>query len=168
MLSKRPQDVNAEGGNYGTPLHAAISKRDVEIVWLLLENGADLNIRDSWGQTPLYLASVEGFPDVVRSLLDRGVDVEALDSIGWTALHVAVVFGRLEVVKILLEHNAEHNSWTSGSCAIIIEARCGRERARQRRRDPVGHGEGKRIHRDRPTTIRARERMRAWGWYLPG
>ncbi|KAI9432205.1 hypothetical protein H4582DRAFT_1997962 [Lactarius indigo] len=98
--------------------------------------------------------------------------MEDLDDIGSTALHLAAFYGRLEVAEILLEHNAELNAsdnqglqWTSGSCAIIIEARCGRERARLRRQDPVGHRESRRIHRDRPTTIRACERMWAWAGY---
>jgi hypothetical protein len=32
VLKKRPQDVNVEGGFYGTPLHAAFVKKDAEIV----------------------------------------------------------------------------------------------------------------------------------------
>ncbi|KAI9434678.1 hypothetical protein H4582DRAFT_2100870 [Lactarius indigo] len=98
VLSKRPQDVNAEGGYHGTPLHAAFSKGDVEIVWLLLENGADVNIRSSGKLTPLHWASIEGFPDVVRWLLDRGVDMETVETTGSTALHHAAFSGHFEVL----------------------------------------------------------------------
>ncbi|KAI9433551.1 hypothetical protein H4582DRAFT_987135, partial [Lactarius indigo] len=110
VLSKRPQDVNTEGGVWGTPLHAAFEKRDIDIVWLLLENGADVNIRSYWGRTPLYWASLQGFPDVTRWLLRHGVDVTAQQDDQWTALHVAAWNGHLEVAEILLEHNAEVNA----------------------------------------------------------
>ncbi|KAI9430588.1 hypothetical protein H4582DRAFT_2103691 [Lactarius indigo] len=110
VLSKRPQDLNAKGGFYGTPLHAALHKGDVEIVWLLLENGAHLDIRGYGDETPLHRASVVGFLDVVRWLLDRGVDLEAQAEDRSTALHFAASNGSLEVVEILLEYNAEVNA----------------------------------------------------------
>ncbi|KAH9055814.1 hypothetical protein EDB83DRAFT_2552607 [Lactarius deliciosus] len=106
VLSKRPQDVH-RGGRYTTPLYAAFVNRDVEIVWLLLENGADLNVWGSGDNTPLHLASDRGFPDVVRWLLDRGLDLEAKETTESTALHLAACAGHLEVAEILLEHNAE-------------------------------------------------------------
>ncbi|KAH9178045.1 hypothetical protein EDB89DRAFT_2064425 [Lactarius sanguifluus] len=110
VLSKRPQDMNAKGGYYRTPLHAAISQNDVETVWLLLENGADVNIRGSENQTPLHDASEQGLPDIVRLLLDHSADVEALENFRSTPLHLAVYSGRLEVAKILLKHNAKVNA----------------------------------------------------------
>ncbi|KAI9434710.1 hypothetical protein H4582DRAFT_1855810 [Lactarius indigo] len=149
VLSKRPQDVNANGGFwckgraigairltaahyrggvvfvgfesagssvpkcnsfYGTLLHTAIAESDVEIVWLLLENGADLNIRGYNDEVPLHHASREGFPDIVRWLLDHGVDLEAQRSDQSTALHLAAYPGCLEVVEILLEYNAKVNA----------------------------------------------------------
>ncbi|KAH9053687.1 hypothetical protein EDB87DRAFT_1690062 [Lactarius vividus] len=110
VLLKRPQDINAKGGPYRTPLYAAFSKSNVETLWLLLENGADVNTRGIWGQTPLHHASAEGLPDIVRWLLDHGADVEALENTRSTPLHYATFGGRLEVAEILLEHHAEVNA----------------------------------------------------------
>ncbi|KAI9434718.1 hypothetical protein H4582DRAFT_1855819 [Lactarius indigo] len=110
VLSKHPQHVNTKGGSYGTPWQAAFTKMDVEIVWLLLEHGTDLNIQDDYDETPLHRASETGLPDVVRWLLDRGVDLEAQLGNHSTALHLAAVNGCLEVAEILLEHNAEVNA----------------------------------------------------------
>ncbi|KAI9432174.1 hypothetical protein H4582DRAFT_1120536 [Lactarius indigo] len=109
VLSKRPQDVNAKGGFHGTPLHAAFTKTDAEIVWLLLENGADPNIRNDYDKTALHRAS-EGLPDVGRWLLEHGVDPEAQQDDQWTALHLAAANRCLEIAEILLEHNAEVNA----------------------------------------------------------
>src|SRR6266702_6232941 len=55
-----------------------------------------------------------------------------------------------------------NETWTFGSRANIIEARWGCERARRHWQDSTGRGDSGRKHRDRQTTIRARERMRAW------
>jgi len=107
VLSKRPQDLNVKGRYYGTPFHAAISKRDIEMVRLLLANGADVTNHGEDNRTPLHLASKIGFNDVVRLLLSRGVDVDTRNDIGWTALHLAVLFNRFETAKILLKHNTD-------------------------------------------------------------
>ncbi|KAI9446074.1 hypothetical protein H4582DRAFT_526080 [Lactarius indigo] len=77
VLSKRPQDMNVMG-TYGTPLHTAFDIRDVGIVWLLLDNGADLKYPGLAGTKRLCIAhrprislrSYGGF-------LDHGVDAEA-------------------------------------------------------------------------------------------
>ncbi|KAH9161823.1 hypothetical protein EDB89DRAFT_2080246 [Lactarius sanguifluus] len=126
VLSGRPQDVNAKGGHYGTVLHAAVSQRDVKVVWLLLENGADVNNRGIWDQTPLHRASVEGLTNVVRWLLDRGVDVNAQQDNPSTALLLAALNGRLEVAEILLEHNAEVNAGDQNDQAPLHKASEGR------------------------------------------
>ncbi|KAH8979310.1 hypothetical protein EDB92DRAFT_1821088 [Lactarius akahatsu] len=110
VLSKCPQNMNARGGRHRTPLYAAFDKRDVGVVWLLLENGVDLNIRGGGDQMPLHGASIAGFPHVVRWLLDRGVDPDARQYFQSTALHLAAYCGRLAVAEILLEHNAEVNA----------------------------------------------------------
>ncbi|KAI9448976.1 ankyrin repeat-containing domain protein [Lactarius psammicola] len=110
VFSKCPQYVNAMGGYYGTPLHAALFKGDVEVVWLLLDKGADVNIQGLWDQTPLLHASAADFPDIVRWLLGRGVDVNAQQDDQSTALHLAAYNGRLEIAEILLKHNAEVNA----------------------------------------------------------
>ena len=42
------------------------------MVQLLLQNGSNVNLRDSDGDTPLLLASRSGQIDMVRLLLDNG------------------------------------------------------------------------------------------------
>lgn len=44
----------------------------LETVQLLLQNGSNVNLRDSDGDTPLLLASRSGQIDMVRLLLDNG------------------------------------------------------------------------------------------------
>jgi ankyrin repeat protein len=53
LLLKRGADVNARGGRYGYALHTALAKANEKVAWLLIENGADVNLQVS------YIAKVE-------------------------------------------------------------------------------------------------------------
>ena len=66
-----------------------ISKEMVEIVRLLVEQGADVTAKDKSCSTPLHLASSFGTPEIVRLLIERGVDITAEDESRKTPLHLA-------------------------------------------------------------------------------
>jgi ankyrin repeat protein len=110
LLETHPQHLHARGGDRGTPLHAAADKGHVDIVFLLLDRGVDVESQDSQGRTALYIASESGRTEVVRSLIDRGANLnaEARTSfrVGWTPLHAASARGLLKIVRVLLEHGA--------------------------------------------------------------
>jgi len=76
----------------------------LHVVRLLLENGANPNIRADDGTTPLHAASYCGNLDVVRLLLKSGADVEPDDVKGRTPLQTASEGGHHEVAKLLLDH----------------------------------------------------------------
>jgi ankyrin repeat protein len=63
-----PSDVNARGGRYVTPLHAALNGGHRKVMVLLLQRGADVEIRDKGGSTPLHRASERGNLDIMRLL----------------------------------------------------------------------------------------------------
>ena len=56
----------------------------------LIDQGADVNVRNHKGQTALHCAAKAGFIDIVALLLDRGADVDAEDHIGETPLATAL------------------------------------------------------------------------------
>ena len=74
-------------------LHQAVLKNNAEIVRLLLENGAHLEIRamDEFKGTPLTWVAYWGLFDMAKLLLEEGADVNALDSYGNTPLDAASV-----------------------------------------------------------------------------
>jgi ankyrin repeat protein len=81
----------------------------MNIVRLLLENGASVNHRDGYGQTALMRASRKGHTDVVKLLLEHGADVNIVstDEDAATALHFASEEGKINVVKLLLQSCAD-------------------------------------------------------------
>ena len=67
-----------------TPLHNAVQMWDIDSVEILLEKGADLNIRDQNGNTPLAVILHEGDganEEIVlaRMLLEAGAEPDMTD-----------------------------------------------------------------------------------------
>ena len=80
------------------PLHAAVRSGAFDIVELLLENGANANASDGYGETALHEART---PEVARLLLDNGADVNAHNEYGVSPLDRAVT---PELEQFLKEH----------------------------------------------------------------
>ena len=76
-----------------TPLSAAVSMRQPEIVERLLEAGAGLEQRLPGEVTVLMLAAALGLPELVARLLQAGADLHATDAQGLTPLHCATLYG---------------------------------------------------------------------------
>ena len=62
---------------------------NLEMVKLLIANGAEVNQKNFRGGTALMAAAVDGIPSVLRYLLQQGADVNASDKDGTTALMCA-------------------------------------------------------------------------------
>ncbi|KAL2063410.1 hypothetical protein VTL71DRAFT_5215 [Oculimacula yallundae] len=85
-----------------TSLHLAAAHDWIDIVELLLENGADIAAKSDGGWTPLHNACEVGFEKIVRTLVEAGSDVNAKLLTGITPLHLAAQGGHVGVVKYLL------------------------------------------------------------------
>jgi ankyrin repeat protein len=121
LLTSHPQDIDAEGGDYGTPLNAALDEGHLDIAQFLLDRGAVGDNVGSKEQTGLYIASSRGYTDVVRSLIDRGADLNAeckywdgnLLEVQWTPLHAAISGDHPDIALLLLERGANPETRSS-------------------------------------------------------
>lgn len=73
-----------------------------EMVALLVEFGADVNLANSEGVTALMMAALEGHCDIVRLLVQAGADITMKDCRKEGALVGAAKSGHLNVVAYLL------------------------------------------------------------------
>jgi hypothetical protein len=85
---------------------------DPDLLDLLLDNGADVNSRDSFNGSGLIRAADRGFPRIVRRLLQTDILVDHVNRLGWTALHEAIILGDggssyVRVVELLVDAGAD-------------------------------------------------------------
>ena len=105
LASEDAKVGNLRGAGGTTPLMQAALYGDVESVRLLLEGGADPNIRNDAGATALMWGV--GDLEKARLLLDHGADVNARSEDERTPLLIAAgQFGSSPVVKLLLDRGA--------------------------------------------------------------
>ncbi|MCI0663325.1 MAG: ankyrin repeat domain-containing protein, partial [Acidobacteria bacterium] len=81
-------------------------------VRILLENGANPDVRDSEGRTPLMLSSLEKRIDpatveTAEALLTAGGDINARDNKGRTPLMYAVKYKRNDLIRFLMRKGAD-------------------------------------------------------------
>ena len=95
------------------------TQNHLEIINLLLENGADLNLSDdATGSTPLHQACIRGNLPLVKLLIERGANVNLKNKEGMTPVQVARANDRVKVFKFLNSKNEE--SGMCGYCCMIM------------------------------------------------
>ncbi|KAK8002173.1 hypothetical protein PG991_014395 [Apiospora marii] len=108
LLFQYGADPDLGGGDEGPPIIAATKHAEAEIMRLLVEKGAELNIRGGWDEsTPLTNAAGCMYKAEMEVLLHAGADINLTDGDGDTALTVACGADDDETVRVLLEHGAD-------------------------------------------------------------
>ena len=109
LIIKHPQQVNAIGGYYVSPLGAALDGGHFRIAQLLYERGAEVDVRGRGRRTPLRGASCSGSLEIVQWLLSRSANLAVRDEDDrrWTSLHAAACFGHVEISRLLLQYTAD-------------------------------------------------------------
>ena len=132
VLSKGA-NLDARDKEGATALNRAVEQNNVEVVRILLENGADIEA-DDWDTPwrdeidedgserevkrfsgrPLMQATMNEEHTMMRELLAAGADLEARAKVGslkgQSALHFAIFFGDESTMRILLDGGADVNA----------------------------------------------------------
>lgn len=77
------------------------------IVTMLIDAGADLDTRNSFGNTPLHSAINDCNANIIRPLIDAGAKLETLNGAGDTPLNNASKRGFGNIVDLLIDADAE-------------------------------------------------------------
>lgn len=100
-------NVNKTDESNATPLIDAVTFNKIEIVKLLVENGANINHKVNVGTTPLMLATSNNLK-ITDYLLKNGAKVNVKNNDGLTPLHWAAQFAdNKKTLEILLEKGAD-------------------------------------------------------------
>ena len=110
LIAEHPEHVSARGGNEVTPIHAAVSAGQTDILSLLIHHGADVDDRGGDDETPLFRASWGGRLEAGRFLLNHGADIDARNKYDNIALMYAILRGNIEFGRMLLERGAVINA----------------------------------------------------------
>ena len=91
LLLQRQANPNLTDENGATPLHIAVENGTEEVVQLMLDHGADTEIKNNHGNTALLAALSTRRNEAMLSLLiEKGADIEARDSLRRTPLCKAI------------------------------------------------------------------------------
>ncbi|TVL54277.1 ankyrin repeat domain-containing protein [Brachyspira hyodysenteriae] len=88
-----------------TPLMNAAYNGNINIINMLLENGADINYTTDFGTTPLMMAASFNHFEAVKVLLENNADTSITDEDGRTALDWAKLENFEDIVELLEEYN---------------------------------------------------------------
>ena len=113
LLLDRGAAVNGFSTQGWTPAQAAAFRNSVDVLELLLERGASLDlvqppeVGHTRCRTPFSVACIFGRVEAATLLLERGSDIEGVDSRGATPLINALLNGQPGCVRLLLSRGAD-------------------------------------------------------------
>jgi len=121
ILKNKP-DIDSRDDNGGTALFYATQNHHLDIVKILVYNGAnpDLSLYD--GFTPLMSACVTGDFDIAEYLAASGAKLDEYNKYGATALHFAVAMGDYYISDMLLFYGADANKLTYEKTSPLLVA----------------------------------------------
>ena len=85
----------------------AAQRADKEAVLTLLQQGADINVRDAQGRTPVMIATYQHNTDMVQTLLQAGADVNIRDNNKANPLLHSAAMGWLDILQLAIDAHAD-------------------------------------------------------------
>lgn len=111
---RRKAELKASGarelgdGGEAESLQEAAATGNLKQVRELIDNGANVNLRDEEGETALMWASWNDHLDIVKLLLEKGADANVKSSQGRTAFTLAVLQrSSKEIIDLLIAYGAK-------------------------------------------------------------
>jgi len=109
LLEQDAALISARDSDGSTPLHCATWKGHQNVVEVLLDLGADVNLHnnnDHWGTTPLHAAAHANQRAIAELLIAHGANVHAKNLNGRTPLAETEFHKAKPVANLLKQHGA--------------------------------------------------------------
>ena len=88
------------------PLHLACQHAAEDVIYLLVTNGADVDLIDNSGYTALLIAAENGKDNAVSILANAGANLDIRNEHGCSALILAAINGHASVIRELITNGA--------------------------------------------------------------
>jgi ankyrin repeat protein len=104
-----------------TALHHACKSGHLEVVKLLVEYGATINVTDNKGMTPFLKAASSDSLTVLKYVEEQGADINKVTEDGRTILHVAAAGNSVKILEHLLQSSKlTHSLLTKSRNSLTI------------------------------------------------
>lgn len=118
-LIENGTDIDIQNENGETALFEAINNRNPELVQLLVNAGAGLEIRETqYGRTPLVQAIQGQELSVLKILLDAGCIINE----EYSPLFTAISVGSVEIFNLLLDYKADPEAVDKYNSSLLFSA----------------------------------------------
>ena len=134
LLDRGAYDANQAMSDGSTGLHVAARHGRADHIDILVERGADLDLRTDDGSTPLMVAIADNRFDIAKQLLAAGANPNLAREDGEFPLHYAAQQGDSDIVQSLLDHGALTNALHAETGKSPLDVASARE---DRDRDPI-------------------------------
>ncbi|XP_053309350.1 caskin-2 [Spea bombifrons] len=104
--STKRLNINYQDADGFSALHHAALSGNSELLLMLLDTQAAVDIKDGNGMRPLHYAAWQGRPEPVLLLLRASASVNTASQDGQIPLHLAAQYGHYEVCETLLQHQS--------------------------------------------------------------
>lgn len=106
-----------------TALHDAALGGHAGVIDVLVQNGAEIELRDQFGYTPLALAVLQGHEEAAARLLEGRANPHARDNEGTSIFYIAARQGYVAIVDLLLRQGLHpEDGIVNGLAALHVAA----------------------------------------------
>eukprot|EP00439_Symbiodinium_sp_Y106_P076881 s334_g15.t4 len=125
LVSAGAQTNHASSIDGSTALNRGATLCRPEVVEILIQGRADVNLPDFDASTPLLNSACLDLRTATQVLLAAGADPNCENKYGLTPLHVAAARGKMELLQLILEQSAEVNKADHRGCTALLLATWG-------------------------------------------